>query len=172
MNADGTLAVVRSAHFGDTRAIFELIRRHPEELVPRPIGDILQNIDRFLVAETAGHIVGVVSWGVLPELGALEHPSIEIKSLAVDSEQRGAGIGRLLVEEVIRRIRQWEPEQIIALTFKPDFFGKFGFVQVPKETLMHKLYTGCINCTRFESPFTCPEKAMSLRFNKNEEGTT
>jgi hypothetical protein len=25
---------------------------------------------------------------------------------------------------------------------------------------MHKLYTGCINCTKHANPFTCPEIAM------------
>jgi len=25
---------------------------------------------------------------------------------------------------------------------------------------MHKLYTGCINCTKHTDPFTCPEIAM------------
>ena len=28
---------------------------------------------------------------------------------------------------------------------------------------MHKLYTGCINCTKHADPFTCPEKAMIRR---------
>jgi len=27
---------------------------------------------------------------------------------------------------------------------------------------MHKIYTGCINCTKYDSPFTCPEVAMVL----------
>jgi len=25
---------------------------------------------------------------------------------------------------------------------------------------MHKLYTGCMNCTKHANPFTCPEIAM------------
>ena len=29
--------------------------------------------------------------------------------------------------------------------------------------IMHKLYTGCINCTKHADPFTCPEKAMIRR---------
>jgi hypothetical protein len=27
---------------------------------------------------------------------------------------------------------------------------------------MHKLYMGCINCTKHANPFTCPEIAMAL----------
>jgi hypothetical protein len=37
-----------------------------------------------------------------------------------------------------------------------------GFKEVPKASLMHKLYMGCINCTKYDSPFTCPEVAMAM----------
>jgi amino-acid N-acetyltransferase len=52
--------------------------------------------------------------------------------------------------------------QIIALTFAPDFFRKLGFKEIPKRKLMHKIYMGCINCAKYDSPFTCPEIAMGL----------
>jgi len=152
---------VREARFADAAGIFDLIQRHKHELVPRSKSDILQQMDRFFVAERAGTVVGVVSWGILPELEHGKHPTVEIKSLAVDRKARGLGLGRRLVEKVLERIRQFEPEQIIALTFLPDFFRRFGFAETPKAQLMHKIYTGCVNCTRYDSPFTCPEIAMS-----------
>ena len=31
---------------------------------------------------------------------------------------------------------------------------------------MSKLYTGCINCTKYANPFTCPEKAMVLELKE------
>ncbi len=161
--------IIRPAVFGDIQLIFNMIREHPDELVPRPMSDIAQNIDRFLVAEQERVIVGMVSWGILPELGSAQHPSIEVKSLAVDARVRGQGIGKALMNAVLARIAQWEPEQVIALTFKPDFFQGFGFEKVAKEKLMHKLYTGCMNCTRYDNPFTCPEIAMSLRYESPEK---
>jgi N-acetylglutamate synthase-like GNAT family acetyltransferase len=54
------------------------------------------------------------------------------------------------------------PQRIIALTFAPAFFRRMGFVEIPKDRLMHKIYMGCINCTRYDSPFTCPEIAVGL----------
>lgn len=153
---------IRAAGFSDTGEIFNLIREHPHELVPRSLNDIIQNTDRFLVAEVDGKIVGTVSWGILPEIGRAAHPTVEIKSLAVKSEYRGHGIGRALVEAAIARIREMRPEQIIVLTFLPDFFRKFGFTEIPKERIMHKLYTGCLNCTKYDNPLTCPEIAMVL----------
>ena len=153
---------IRKAGFTDTGAIFALIKKHPRELVPRPLSDIVQNIDRFLVCECRTKIVGAVSWAILPEIGKVAHPTVEIKSLAVEKLFRGRGIGRDLVQAAIERISLLRPEHMIVLTFSPDFFQKFGFVEIPKETIMHKLYSGCVNCSKYDSPFTCPEVAMSL----------
>ena len=153
---------VRNAEFTDTAAIFALIKKNPKELVPRSQSDIVQNTDRFLVCEQKGRVAGVVSWAILPEIGKAVHPTVEIKSLAVDKSFRKKGVGRLLVEAAIERVRILQPEQIIVLTFTPDFFRKFGFVEISKVTIMHKLYSGCINCTKYDSPYTCPEVAMSL----------
>ena len=55
---------VRNAGFEDASAIFNLIRAHPQELVPRSMSDIIQNVDRFLVAEAGGRVIGTVSWGI------------------------------------------------------------------------------------------------------------
>ena len=153
---------IRPAEFKDAQAIFDLIKSFPNELLPRALSDIVENIDRFLVCEHAGRVIGTVSWQIMPEIGAPRRASVEIKSLAVEAKHARAGIGRKLVGCAIERIRPLDPAQIIALTFTPDFFKKLGFVNVPKETLMHKIYSGCINCTKYDSPFTCPEVAMAL----------
>ena len=153
---------VRPAAFNDAVQIFNLIKKFPDELLPRPISDIVENIDRFLICDVDGAVIGTVAWQILPEIGAPRHPSVEIKSLAVDVSRHGSGIGRTLVQAAIARIRLLHPTQLIALTFSPGFFRKFGFEEVPKEKLMHKIYAGCINCTKYDSPFSCPEVAMSL----------
>ena len=153
---------IRPAEFKDAESIFTLIKKHPEEVLARPIGDIVQNIDRFIVCEKDHQVVGTVSWYILPEIGSPKEPSIEIKSLAVDPDHLGIGIGTQLVTEAIKHITTLQPAQIIALTFTPEFFKRFNFTQVAKETLMHKIYAGCINCTKYDSPFTCPEVAMQF----------
>jgi len=156
-------ANIRAAKFGDALDIFRLIKQYPAELLARPIGDIVQNIDRSLVCEVGGRVVGTVSWQILPEMGMPRSPSVEIRSLAVARKHRRTGFGHALVREAIRRVRRMHPTQIIALTFTPSFFAKLGFVPVPKEHLMHKIYMGCINCSKYDSPFTCPEQAMALK---------
>jgi len=154
---------IRRAGFADALAIFNLVKEHPEEVLPRPLSDIIQNVDRFLVCERDGQVVGTVSWQILPEMGQTRDPSIEIKSLCVKQAHQRAGIGHALAEAAIARIRELHPSNIIVLTFTPGFFERLGFQVVSKETLMHKIYAGCINCSKYDSPFTCPEIAMSLR---------
>lgn len=153
---------ISPAGFDDASAIFKLIKDHPAELVPRALSDIVQNIDRFLVGRIDREVVGTVSWQILPEIGLAKDPSIEIKSLAVAEAWRGRGFASLLVERAIESVRPLNAARIVVLTFSPDFFKKLGFSEVSKEELMHKLYAGCVNCTRYDSPFTCPEVAMSL----------
>ena len=153
---------VHPAGFEHAEAIAELIRMYPDELLSRALGNIVQSIDRFLVSESEGRVVAAVSWEILPEIGAPRDPSVEIKSLAVHADYCGRGLGRALIEEAIARIRVLHPAQIIVLTFCPDFFRKLGFSEVPKEQLIHKIYTGCIACAKYDSPFTCPEVAMRL----------
>ncbi len=154
--------IVRNAGFTDAEGIYSLIKAYPKELLPRPISDIAENIDRFIVCEWRGMVVGTVSWSILPEIGHVRHPSVEVKSLSVKKSLRKHGVGRLLVEAAIARIRILNPSQIICLTFTPGFFAKMGFHEVPKASLMHKLYMGCINCAKYDSPFTCPEVAMAM----------
>ena len=156
-----TPPLIRKACFSDGPAIFRRIKAHPNELVPRPISDIMLNIDRFLVAELDGEIVGTASWAVLPELDNSKSPLIEIQSVSVREDLQKSGLGRRLVEAALDRVAEFKPDQIIVLTFTPPFFAKLGFIPVSKETLMYKLYKGCMNCAKYDSPFTCPEVAMA-----------
>ena len=158
MNA--TSHTIRPAGFEDAESIFKLIKRYPEELLARPISDIVQNIDRFLVCDVDSTVAGTVSWQILPEIGTPRQPSVEIQSLAVDKRYQGRGLGRALVFAALQRVDSLHPFQVIALTFSPEFFRKVGFREVPKKKIMHKLYMGCIGCTKYDSPFTCPEIAM------------
>ena len=154
---------IRTASLDDVRNIFQLIQNNIDQLVPRSISDIVQNIDRFLVAELSnGDLGGVISYAFYPEIGEPTKSCVEIKSVCVRKDLRKLGLGRELVSAQIERLKKYRPAQIVVLTFAPGFFEKLGFNKVPKETLMHKLYIGCINCTKHESPFTCPEIAMAL----------
>ena len=153
---------IRNAVLADANAIFDLIKAHPEELISRALSDIVEDIDRFVVAEQDGRLVGCASWHILPEIGEPERASVEIRSVAVTKGTRGTGIGTALVRAILERIRPLGPAQALALTFAPAFFARLGFHEVAKTQIMHKIYTGCLNCTKHANPFTCPEIAMVL----------
>ena len=70
------------------------------------------------------------------------------------------GIGRKIIEAIIARVAAFNPKEVVVLTLAPEFFAALGFREIPKTQIMHKLYTGCINCTKHTDPFTCPEIAM------------
>jgi len=153
---------IRPAVLKDAGQIFNLIRAHKDDLISRPLGDIIQNIDRFVVCEAEGRLIGCAAWQILPEIGDPERASVEIQSVAVDQAYRRHRIGTRIVSHILQAIQRFEPAQAIVLTFAPQFFASLGFRVIPKTQVMHKLYMGCINCTKHANPFTCPEIAMAL----------
>ncbi len=154
--------LIRAAVLRDAVQIFELIRSHQDDLISRPIGDIVQNIDRFVVCEIDGNVVGCAAWKILPEIGEPERAAVEIQSVAVLQAHRRTHVGTQIVTRILNEVRRFEPAQAIVLTFAPKFFETLGFKIIPKTQVMHKLYMGCINCTKHANPFTCPEIAMAL----------
>ena len=159
-------ATIRAATLRDAERIFALIADNRDMLVPRSMGNIVESIDRFVIAEDEGELVGCASYQIHPEIGNAEAATVEIVSVAVRSSFRKLGVGRLLVEAVIDSVRRFRPREVLVLTFAPEFFGKLGFVKTPKTEVMHKLYTGCMNCTKHADPFTCPEMAMKRMIDR------
>lgn len=152
--------LIREARLSDAESIFALINRHSDLLVPRSMGNIVENIDRFQVADRAGRLVGIAAYQVHPEIGDPLAATVEIQSVAVETDCRRLGIGRALIEAIARRTAAFGPRELVVLTFAPAFFTSLGFHEISKTQVMHKLYTGCINCTKHADPFTCPEIAM------------
>ena len=154
---------IRGAKLKDAEKIFALIHRNCDQLVPRSLGNIVENIDRFVLAEADGEMAGCAAYQIHPEIGDAEAATVEIQSVAVRAPYRRNGVGKALIEAVIAKASAVDPKEFIVLTFAPEFFTSLGFVEIPKTNVMHKLYTGCINCTKHKNPFTCPEIAMVRR---------
>jgi len=158
---------IRRAGFKDIEEIYQIIRENLKELVPRSYPDLLQNFDRFLVYEREGQIWGVISWRVLPILN-LKHPdrALEVVSFSVRPEVQRQGIGRALLQRMLRELQAFRPDRILVLTFYPEYFARFGFRETSKAKLYPKIYLGCIECTKYRSPLTCPEVAMEIRLSR------
>ena len=154
---------LRQATLADAEGIFTVIGEHRDELVPRSRGNIVENIDRFLVAVSPeGALAGCIAYQIWPEIGAPRNATVELQSVAGREAFRRRGVGRPLVEGALERVRVFEPSEVMVLTLTPPFFASLGFHEIPKTRIMHKLYAGCVNCTKHADPFTCPEKAMML----------
>ena len=155
--------MIRPARYEDARPVYALIRANADTLIVRSLSNVLENLDRFLVAEAdGGAIVGVVCYGLWPEIGNELGTSAELQSVCVDAAWRRRGVGKRIVAAQIERLRALHVAQIVVLTYAVEFFAGLGFREIDKHEIMYKLYTGCMNCAKHDDPFTCPEHAMAL----------
>ena len=147
--------MIRKARMPDVQELQVLVNHFAakNEMLPRSLNTIYENIRDFFVIESDGRIVGCcalhVTWGDLAE----------IKSLAVDETFQGSGCGRLLVEACLSEAREMGIPKVFALTYVPDFFQKMGFLRVDKNTLPQKIWSECINCHKFPD---CGEEAVEI----------
>ncbi len=151
MNGDVIEIVRASVH--DVPAIAALVERYVRrgEVLPRPPEDIYQSLRDWIVAKQHGEVVGCGS------LVILWADMAEIRSLVVAPERQGMGIGRQIVSALLADAAALEIPRVIALTRRPAFFAKLGFVEVPRASLPRKIWKDCIHCTKFAG---CDEVAM------------
>ena len=72
---------VRAATLLDAERIYALINLNRDQLVPRSLGNIVECIDRFFIAETAGEMAGCASYQIHPEIGDPTAATVEIQSV-------------------------------------------------------------------------------------------
>jgi len=115
MNANAKLTL-RTATTDEAKIIHDLLARSG-----LPTGDLSTARPEFVVAAHGGQIIGI---------GALEHfgSAALVRSVAVEAQSRGSGVGRLIVEELERRARTARIDELILLTLTArDFFERLGY---------------------------------------------
>jgi amino-acid N-acetyltransferase len=119
---------VRPATVLDVRAIAAM--RIPNEgsgrkLLKLELVSLFEKVPEFLVAvNEAGDIVGAGALHVMWEdLG-------EVRSLIVRDDQRGKGVGHLIVDALLERAKSLGIARVFCLTFETDFFAKHGFAEI------------------------------------------
>jgi amino-acid N-acetyltransferase len=123
------------------------------ELLPRSRQDIVNNLTHFRVIKENQSIIAC---------GSLEHFTdelAEVRSLMVDQNQKGAGLGRIIVQDIIETSKLRNIGRLMALTYVPEFFHKLGFRTVNKEIFPEKVWGICVNCYKFDH---CDEIAVLL----------
>ena len=145
--------MIRKAKIEDIKYIQQLINLFAKQdlMLPRSLNELFENIRDFWVAEENKRIVGCaalhISWDDLAE----------IKSLAVAKNKQGKGLGKELVLYCLNEAKALGAKKIFVLTYKPEFFKKFGFKRLKTSELPHKIWAECINCCKFPN---CQEIAL------------
>ena len=114
---------VRAATAEDFEAVEAFIQPFVEEgrILPRTNEELRNLLPQGFVAEMEGEIVGFAALEIYsPKLG-------EIRSLAVDDDLRGRGIGRALVRACIRRAEERRIFEVLVVTSEDAFFQRCGF---------------------------------------------
>jgi amino-acid N-acetyltransferase len=120
---------LRPATGADAKVIRDLLERN--EL---PTSDLSTARPEFVIATHDGQIIGI---GALERFGS----AALLRSVAVESQWRGSGVGRLIVKELEHRAQTAGITELILLTLTArDFFDRLGYkakdrAQVPPAVL-------------------------------------
>ncbi|MCM8795270.1 MAG: N-acetyltransferase [Candidatus Omnitrophica bacterium] len=148
--------MIRKAKIRDIKQIQGLINYFAKMdlMLPRSLNELYEHLRDFWVVEEKNKIVGCaalhLSWDKLAE----------IKSLAVIKNRQRRGIGTMLVNTCLEEARELGAKEVFVLTYKPEFFKKFGFRKIKHSFLPHKIWAECIKCPKFPN---CQEIAMVRR---------
>ncbi|OUR80612.1 argininosuccinate lyase [Colwellia psychrerythraea] len=132
LNAQRAAAMsVRRARMSDVDSIHQLTNFWADkgEILPRTRDNIIHDIQNFVVAELDGNVVGTAS------LYIYQTGLAEIRSVVVQDDAQKQGQGEALVQYLLEFANQMELEQIIVLTYIPQYFELLGFNVIDKNSL-------------------------------------
>ncbi len=151
--------MIRKAQLRDVKAMHALVNGFAEagDMLKLSLSELYDNVRDFAVASAHDNgeeaIVGCCALRIFWEDLA------EIRSLAVQEEAQGRGIGRSLVDICLKEARTLGVPRVFALTYEPEFFTKLGFRPVDKHDLPHKVWVDCLRCSKYPD---CDEIAVAI----------
>ena len=145
LQVEADAITLRTATVDEAGAIHSLIVQHLAEghLLPRELEEIEIHAHRFVVAVQDDRILACA------ELAPLSRDVSEVRSAVVSHEARGLGLGRQVVEELLRRATEAGYAKRCAFTHTPSYFVHLGFSIVPHVWLPEKIVTDCHTCVHF-----------------------
>jgi amino-acid N-acetyltransferase len=160
--SDDQSILIRKATVKDVPAMARLINGYAAQgqMLPRSQHRLYQDIRDFTVAIAEGELIGCGALHVVWEDIA------EIRSLAVAEGWRKKGVGRRLVQALLREARSLGLPRVFALTYHQTFFEWLGFHLVSREMLPHKIWGDCIDCPKFPN---CDEVALIIDLDQQQE---
>lgn len=147
--------MIRKARISDVKDIQKLLTSFASrgEMLSRSLSELYEALRDFYVCEEDGALLGTSALHIVWEDLA------EVRSVAVAESAGRRGIGSQVVGACIDEARELGLKRLFCLTYKPDFFAKFGFKIADKSELPHKVWGDCIKCVKFPD---CDEIAMVL----------
>jgi amino-acid N-acetyltransferase len=147
--------MIRKAQINDVKEIQKLLMKYAShgDMLSRSLSELYESLRDFYVCVDDGTFLGTAALHIVWDDLA------EVRSVAVVEDAGRKGIGSQLVLACISEARQIGLKRMFCLTYKPDFFAKFGFRLVDKSELPHKVWGDCIKCVKFPD---CDENAMIL----------
>ncbi|MBI5741772.1 MAG: N-acetyltransferase [Nitrospirae bacterium] len=135
----------KKATIKDAKTIHTLVNQfaRKEEMLPRSLNEIYENIRDFFICTEDEKIIGVAALHVLWEDLA------EIRSVAVSSNHQRKGIGKKLIKRCLSEAQVLGVEKVFALTYHPGFFRDIGFEDADKNSLPQKIWGECLKCHKF-----------------------
>lgn len=150
--------MIRNARMEDVKKIYELLNYFAVKdlLLGRSLSSLYDQLRDFLVyideeSGDNGRLCGVCALHICWENLA------EIRSLAVPDECQRRNIGTKLVQACLKEAESFGINRVFTLTYQPNFFVKLGFQHIDKSELPHKVWSDCVQCTKFPD---CNEEAM------------
>lgn len=127
---------IREARTSDVQVIRRLVDDYSSNriLLSKATVTLFEDIQEFYVAEFDGEIVGCGGLHVLWEDLA------EVRTLVVDKNHRGKGIGDLLLRRLLQQARHVGVSRVFCLTFEVDFFNRHGFSEIVGAPVSHEVF--------------------------------
>jgi amino-acid N-acetyltransferase len=144
---------VEKAKIPDIPDIHRLINDYARkgEMLARPLSELYEDIRDYFVIREGEQVVACaalhVSWSDLAE----------VRSVAVDEDSKGKGLGASLVDACLKEAEELGIKTVFCFTYQPDFFKRHKFVDIDKMELPRKVWTDCFRCPKFPN---CDETAL------------
>jgi len=147
--------MLRKARITDVKEIQKLLTHFANrgDMLSRSLSELYETVRDFYVVEESDQLLGVSALHIIWDDLA------EIRSVAVAEDAGRKGVGTEVVNACIYEARELGLKRLFCLTYKPDFFARFGFGVVDKSELPHKVWGDCIKCVKFPD---CDEIAMVM----------
>jgi N-acetylglutamate synthase-like GNAT family acetyltransferase len=134
----------RRAKISDVPAIHSLVAQYAAQglLLPRAAEEIRAHIGHFIVQEVGHRVISCLS------LESYGPDLAEIRSIAVDPENRGQGLGARLIAFALNEARRRGIARVFAVTHAPQFFERQGFAAAARQSLTEKITRDCRTCSQ------------------------